>query len=180
MKQYKLSIIVIVPSVLLYFSAVSPFAPHSVGRGMAGSGMVHGATAARDFVAYNSGTIHAAGDARLTSTSGKSVNDLFSQDTILASKLESYLELSGPDALSELQAEAGGFENLGQFIAAVHASQNLGIPFDDLKGAMVQNGKQVSGLGRAIRYFKPDAQSVRETREANKQAGKDLREEESS
>jgi hypothetical protein len=180
MKQYKISIIVIVFSVLLYLSAVLPFAPHSVGRGMAGSGMVHGATAAREFVTHNTGTAHPAGNARLTSISGKSVNDLFSQNAILASKLENYLELSGPDALSELQAEAAGFENLGQFIAAVHASQNLGIPFDDLKGAMVQNGKQVSRLGKAIRWFKPDTQSVGETRKANKQAGEDLKGEEST
>lgn len=180
MKQYQISIFVTVFSLLLYFGAVLPFAPHSLSRGMAGSSIVHGATAPRDFVTHNTGTTHAAGNARWTSTSGKSVNDLFSQNTILVSKLENYLELSGPDALSELQVEAAGFENLGQFIAAVHASQNLGIPFDDLKGAMVQNGKQVAGLGQAIRWFKPDAPSVSETRKANQQAGEDLKGEESS
>ncbi len=35
-----------------------------------------------------------------------------------------------------LNQASKGFKNQGQFIAALHVSQNLGIPFADLKTAM--------------------------------------------
>ena len=36
-----------------------------------------------------------------------------------------------------LNGASSGFRNQGQFIAAVHVSQNLGIPFADLRAAML-------------------------------------------
>jgi hypothetical protein len=43
-----------------------------------------------------------------------------------------------------IQDVAGGFKNWGQFVAAVHVSNNLGIPFADLKARMT--GLPVPGM----------------------------------
>jgi len=64
-----------------------------------------------------------------------------------------------------IQDLSGGFKNWGQFVAAVHVSNNLGIPFADLKARMT--GMPVPGitpglvvptaplsLGQAIQSFK--------------------------
>ena len=66
----------------------------------------------------------------------------------LASKLQSLLP-----AGTNLDAAASGFKNMGQFVAAVHVSHNLNIPFDQLKEKMVTDHKS---LGGAIRELKPD------------------------
>lgn len=48
---------------------------------------------------------------------------------------------------------AKGFKNWGQFVAAVHVSHNLNIPFADLKTKMT--GPQPMSLGQAIQALKP-------------------------
>jgi hypothetical protein len=61
-----------------------------------------------------------------------------------------------------LDAASMGFRNQGQFIAALHVSQNLGIPFLDLKKAMVTSQttsgvttmSQTGSLGQAIQKVK--------------------------
>lgn len=45
-----------------------------------------------------------------------------------------------------------GFKNQGQFVAALHVSKNLGIPFDQLKAKMVG---QNESLGHAIHDLRP-------------------------
>ena len=50
-------------------------------------------------------------------------------------KLESRLQAMLPPGATVTDASAG-FKNWGQFVAAVHVSNNLGIPFADLKAAM--------------------------------------------
>jgi hypothetical protein len=58
-----------------------------------------------------------------------------------------------------------GFKNQGQFVAAVHVSRNLGIPFIDLRARMVDSGMS---LGQAIRPRADyDAEAVRAFRQAN-------------
>ncbi len=52
------------------------------------------------------------------------------------------------------EVAAEGFKNFGQFNAALHVSQNLGIPFDQLKLEMT--GENPKSLGEAIRTLKPD------------------------
>jgi len=54
---------------------------------------------------------------------------------------------------TNLDAAANGFKNMGQFVAAVHVSHNLNIPFDRLKEKMITDHKS---LGGAIRELKPD------------------------
>jgi hypothetical protein len=66
---------------------------------------------------------------------------------------------------------AAGFKNQGQFLAALHASQNLNIPFDDLKTKMT--GSSAASLGSAIKASKPemsDKQAKEEAKKAETQA----------
>src|SRR5262249_19227691 len=78
------------------------------------------------------------------STSGaKTPSELLSHNTKLSSKLQSLLPPG-----TNLQTASQGFKNLGQFVAAVHVSHNLGIPFDQLKAKMM--GPPKESLGQAI------------------------------
>jgi hypothetical protein len=63
-------------------------------------------------------------------TSGP-VGQRLSRNTALTSKLETRLTALGYQGT--VYQAAYGFKNLGQFVAATHVSQNLGIPFDQLK-----------------------------------------------
>jgi hypothetical protein len=73
-----------------------------------------------------------------------------------------------------LDTASAGFRNQGQFIAAVHVSQNLGIPFADLKATML--GTPLPGsttaalspmsLGQAIQQLKPFANATTEASRA--------------
>jgi hypothetical protein len=69
------------------------------------------------------------------------------RNTNLASKLQSRLP-----AGTDLMAASAGFRNLGQFVAAVNVSNNLGIPFSELKTRMVTSGMS---LGQAIQDARP-------------------------
>lgn len=101
-------------------------------------------------------------------TQGKKTPDeLLTQNTKLASKLQSLL----PAGIN-LQAAARGFKNLGLFVAAVHVSHNLGIPFDELKAKIVGG----ASLGKAIHTLKPEANAPRESRKAKTEADKDIKE----
>jgi hypothetical protein len=111
------------------------------------------------------------GNAPETSTtprSGKSVSDLLSQNTKLSSNLQGLLP-----AGTDLQTAAAGFKNLGQFVAAVHVSHNLGIPFDTLKAKLT--GADSVSLGKAIHELDPTVNAKKETNAANKQAKQDLK-----
>jgi hypothetical protein len=89
-----------------------------------------------------------------------------------------------PELSSRLQAllpegqkvsdAAAGFDNLGQFVSAVHVAHNLGIPFDSLKQEMLAG----SSLGQALQKLKPDLpkqELQREMRRAQEQAQADLK-----
>jgi len=64
-----------------------------------------------------------------------------------------------------------GFKNQGQFIAALHVSQNLGIPFKDLRRQMVRNNLS---LGQAIQKVKGTTDTTAVTT-AGKQADDDVK-----
>lgn len=73
---------------------------------------------------------------------------------------------------TDLEAAQSGFRNLGQFIAAVHAANNLGLPFDQIKAKMVSEGLS---LGRAIRALKPEVDADAEARRAQAAARETMR-----
>lgn len=85
-------------------------------------------------------------------------------------KLQARLQAMLPPGVT-LEDAAAGFRNQGQFIAAVNVSNNLGIPFDELKFQMVD---QQSSLGQAIQTLKPQADATVEAARAETQANQDL------
>jgi hypothetical protein len=71
-----------------------------------------------------------------------------------------------------LDAASAGFRNQGQFIAALHVSRNLGIPFADLKTDMTT--KHMS-LGQSIQALRTTADATREAKKAETEATRDLK-----
>ena len=78
----------------------------------------------------------------------------------LASKLAKLVP-----AGTDVTAAESGFKNQGQFIAALHVSKNLNIPFDELKAKVTGVTLQANGqtttstpmsLGKAIQKLRPD------------------------
>ena len=101
---------------------------------------------------------------------------LLSQNTQLSSKLSTLLP-----AGTDLQTAAAGYRNLGQFVAAVHVSHNLDIPFAQLKCTELATAaacpnmtvpSKSSHLGQAIQTLKPTMSST-DSKSAAKQAEKE-------
>ena len=91
------------------------------------------------------------------------------------SKLSSRLQSLLPPNTA-LQTAALGFKSQGQFIAALHVSHNLNIPFDQLKTEMITKH---DSLGAAIRDLRPDLDSKQVTSNvklAERQAKTDVQE----
>jgi len=102
-----------------------------------------------------------------THAGSKSPEQMLTQNSKLSSKLDSML----PNGMTSQQA-CSGFKNLGQCVAAIHVSNNLKIPFDDLKAKMT--GDNTESLGKSIHELKPDADAKTEAAKATKQAKKDI------
>jgi|SRR5581483_4854875 len=92
------------------------------------------------------------------------------------SKLSSNLQKLLPAGTTPQQA-CSGFKNLGQCVAAIHVSHNLGIQFADLKSKLT--GSNSESLGKAIQALKPSSNSTAEKKKAEKQAQDDINESES-
>jgi hypothetical protein len=71
-----------------------------------------------------------------------------------------------------LDRASRGFKNQGQFIAALHVSKNLGIPFSALKNDMTR--KHMS-LGQSIQDLKKSAASTTEAKKGETEAKEDLK-----
>jgi hypothetical protein len=65
-----------------------------------------------------------------------------------------------------IEDAAAGFKNRGQFIAALHVSKNLNIPFTDLKAKMT--GEHPSSLGDSIATLRPDLGKAKANEEAKR------------
>jgi hypothetical protein len=88
-----------------------------------------------------------------TSTTGtlSPVQQKLARNTNLAAKLQVRLP-----AGTNLLTASSGFRNLGQFVAAVNVSNNLGIPFAQLKTRMVDDRMS---LGQSIQALRPSVDS---------------------
>jgi hypothetical protein len=106
-----------------------------------------------------------------TMEGSKTPGTLLTQNTKLAGKLSALLAKQNPP-ITDLQMASQGFKNLGQFVATVHVSNNLNIPFTTLKTEILKDGS----LGKAIKALRPDADSKAETKTAQKQTDEDVRE----
>ena len=132
----------------------------------------------------------ASGNSASKTSGPHAAGELLTQNKQLASKL-SLLLPPGTD----LQTAASGFKNLGQFVAAVHVSKNLDIPFAQLKctelatkaACTTANGTTTetmpvpakpSSLGQAIQTLKPSltaTASKTAAKEGQKEADGDIR-----
>lgn len=74
-----------------------------------------------------------------------------------------------PPDMSATEA-CSGFKSMSECAAALHAAQNVGISFKDLKNKMIGG----EGLGAAIRDLKPGADVRSEVSRAEEQARADL------
>ena len=93
------------------------------------------------------------------------------QDHLAAQpKLAAKLQALIPGTPVDIAAQ--GFRNFGQFVAAVHVSNNLGIPFADLKTRMT--GPNPQSLGQAIHALRPSVNADAEANFAEQQARRDL------
>jgi len=99
---------------------------------------------------------------------GRAVTDQLTRNTNLASRLQPLFP-----AGTDLQKEAEGFRNLGQFVAAAHVAHNLDIPWTDLKAKMT--GDHPESLGRAIQDLKPQADAKTEAGKAQKEADTEIK-----
>jgi hypothetical protein len=138
---------------LLCFMASPVLAQHGAGHS-GGAGSTHSASK------------HGNAD-KDSASKGSSVSDKLADNTKLSNKLQGLLPTG-----TNVQNAAQGFKNLGQFVAAVHVSHNLGIPFDQLKTKMM--GPPKESLGKAIHALKPTANSKEEAKKGQKEAKQDL------
>jgi hypothetical protein len=146
---------------LVAFAALPVYAQHGHGSGdHASMGSAHSSSSHGD-------SADAKGAKGGSNNSSSSISEKLTDNTKLAGKLQGLLPPG-----TNLQTAAQGFKNLGQFVAAVHVSHNLDIPFDQLKAKMI--GPPKESLGKAIDQLKPAANSKTETRKANDQAKQDM------
>lgn len=73
---------------------------------------------------------------------------------------------------TDLHSAAGGFRRLELFVATVNASNNLGIPFFELKRRIVNDGMT---LGQAIQDIRPTSKYWSEARRAEEDAAAAIR-----
>jgi hypothetical protein len=107
-------------------------------------------------------------------------NERMQNDPAFAKKIDSLLPMGMDAKTAEM-----GFKNRGQFIAALHVSKNLGIPFDQLKAKMTGITVQANGqttqstplsLGKAVQALKPtltEDQVKDAVKKADKEASED-------
>ena len=126
-------------------------------EGQHGNGAQHGNSAA----AHGASSSHSKTRTSTASPTLSPVQQKVQSHTQLANKLQSRL---GPHV--NVVNAASGFRNLGQFVAAVNVSHNLGIPFTQLKRDMVQ---EHMSLGQSIQDLRPRANSEREVQRAQTQ-----------
>lgn len=153
-------------SVALFFGSAAVFAQHG-GGGHGGGGGMGGGRGMGDSGGNSSrGMNNPNSTTRSGSSLGKqSPTDVLSKNSRLSSKLQSLLP-----AGTNLSQASSGFKNTGQFIAAVHVSNNLGVPFSDLKSKMVAG----DSLGKAIQALDSNVNAKHEAKRAEKQSKSDL------
>lgn len=160
---------------MMFYAGQYAVAQHGHGGGMGGGmGMGNGMGSTHSSMGHD----HAEGGPNDASgsTSGThrmTASQVLAHNSRLSARLSSLLP-----AGTNLQQAASGFKNLGQFVAAVHVSHNLGIPFSELRAKMT--GPSPESLGKAIQQLKPEANSKTEAKRAKKQAKQDIQETQNS
>ena len=136
------------------------YAQHGGGGGVGGGASAHGLSA------------RPASPTKGSTGGQKTPSELLQQNKNLSSKLNAILTKEGLTS-TQIQQAPSGFKNLGQYVAAVHVSQNLGISFYELKSYMMSGHGH--SLGQAIQASKPDVDSQAEFKKGLKQADEDIK-----
>jgi hypothetical protein len=161
---------------LLLLGAGYALAQHGHGGGVGAGVAAHGAppsfTPATKTATAAHGSTSSAGEASRASTGGAlhSSPATVTSNAQLSSRVQALLP-----AGTTVQSAAMGFRNTGQFLAAVHVSNNLNIPFAQLKARMT--GTSPESLGRAIQDLRPNltkSQVKMAVRTADRQASRDV------
>ncbi len=146
----------------------SPMGGGSMGAGSMGGSSTGSMGSTHGSMGESHGAMNGSEMNHQPSTLGKQSPDtILSKNTQLNSNLEKLL----PKGMTAQQA-CSGFKNLGQCVAAIHVSNNLGIPFADLKNKMTGTGS--ANLGKAIQDLNPNVNAKAESKKAQKQAQNDL------
>jgi hypothetical protein len=157
---------VVVLAVVLYLGGISALAQHGQGQGSGHATMGHGAPMSHGSKSESDNGSKAGSNNNMGGK--KTVDEQLAHDSRLSSKLQGLLP-----ANTNVQDTAKGFKNMGQFVAALHVSRNLNIPFDQLKAKMT--GKPPMSLGKAIHELDPNVDPKAETKKAEQQAMKDIK-----
>ncbi len=145
---------------VIYLSAIFELAlrTQAPGRGATANGAAHTYAVSRSKEeAFKAGS--------------KTPRELLTQNKKLSDILSTILKQQNPP-VTDLQATSQGFKVLIQFVAAVHMSHNLGIPFDQLRTQAQMSGS----YSQAIHVLKPDADAKAEVLKAAEQAVADMEE----
>ncbi len=149
------------------FSALPAFAQHGHGGGSAGGGGHDSHASSSSHGGDHDGKADKDGDSHGGHGHHGSIASKLASNPKLSAKLSALLPPG-----SDLAAASAGFKNLGQFVAAVHVSKNLGIPFDQLKAKMT--GPPPLSLGKAVSALDPSANAKTAVKQAEQQAKADL------
>jgi hypothetical protein len=160
-------------------AALPLFAQHSVGAAV--GAQTHGAVGAAGSAVHTAGGdvgVHTNTDVHANApvdTHGAATHADQHAGAVAGAHIASHIE-ANPQLTSKVEAmlpkgesistASTGFKNEGQFLAALHASHNLDIPFDQLKAKMT--GSNAMSLGAAIHAMKPDMKESEAKDEAKK------------
>jgi hypothetical protein len=166
------ALVAAVPAIAQVGVAVGAGSQTRVGvGGGAGAGAGVGTQAGGTKVGVGSNTGVQAGASTQTKGGSADAKGQAASAADIASRIESNAQLAShvqsmlPSGTT-IASAATGFKNEGQFLAALHASQNLNIPFDSLKAKMT--GSNSESLGAAIKASKPDLSENQAKEEAKK------------
>jgi hypothetical protein len=152
------------------FSVLPAFAQHGHGGGSGGGGG-HDSHASSTSGSSHDGDSGKSGDKDGDSHGGHgghgNIAAKLAKNPALSAKLSALLPPG-----TDLNAAAAGFKNMRDFVAALHASKDLGIPFDQLKAKLTGPGSE--NLRKAIADLAPTVNAKAAEKTAEKEAKADL------
>jgi hypothetical protein len=148
-----------------------------------------GATSAAGNSSSSSGSSHSYNPIKWVKKSPKTIEDSADANGDRDTKLTAKLQAAGVLAADkDVKSTCSTFGNLGDCVAALHVSHNLGLDFNCVQADVtgVHTGADVSGckgavggkagsLAKAVHTLKPEANAKAESKNAEKQAKEDLK-----
>jgi hypothetical protein len=117
--------------------------------GSSGMGSMGSSEAGKSSTHSTGANARSVGPAGQMHSAGMSVSTKLANNAALSARIQPLLP-----AGSTIATASAGFPNQGEFIAALHVAQNVGIPFAQLKADLTQ--PHPDSLGQAIHALRPD------------------------